>query len=249
MSLRIDIARMYTEGLYDRHKYLATWLPGAPVRLGDRGILAGRLWAREGTIPGELLAAGVRDGPTMPLLEWQNTTNFTFETKLAGHLAPTFTSLAEADSGLAYTFDRGGGVLFKANDITVHEIDDSFAIRHWMLTEHRAGRLPENTLVVTRVLRARVCMILVSESHGARVEMRTSAKVGERSQDMVALHGDTVVTRATGMYTSVVLSQNSTPLFGGLGYAAGFYKDHALKICFSATIRVLTARGATFPRR
>ena len=211
-----DIARSYTDGLYARHKYLATWLPGTPVRIGDRGTIARHLWAREGAIPEYLLVSGTRTGTVMPLIEWQSTARFALETKIAGQLAPAFSSLAEADSGFAYTFERGGGILFRATDVIINEISETFAVREWMLEQYQRGQLPVDTLVVTRVLQASSCVILISESNKARVEMRTSAAAAIAGQELANLYAEGVITHSTGMYASLVLSEGATPLFGGL---------------------------------
>lgn len=218
------IVKAYVEGIYSEQRYLANWYPSSPIEIGDLGVLSGALWARERTVPAPLLSSGIRVGANMLMLDWGNTKDFTIETKLAGKTTPIFTSLARADAGVAYTFHRGGGVLFGATELVLHEIAETFAVRQWMLDEYADGRISPDTLVVTKLLRARTCAILMSESDQARVEMRISGDVGVAPPAFAALLAHATVTRAVGMYEHIIISDGAIPLFGGLKFSRGFLR-------------------------
>jgi hypothetical protein len=117
-----NIAHLYCEGLYRHHKHLATWFPGTPIQLGDVGRLKKFLWARETTLSDGTWDRKIRSGGRIPSLDWQNTDKFKIETKVAGQVDPSFTGLAKADGGIAYTFDKGDAVIFHADDIETEEI-------------------------------------------------------------------------------------------------------------------------------
>lgn len=216
MRVISDTALSYVEGIHQHQRYLATWYPSTAVDLGDQGVLSGSLWVREGPVPAALLESGVRTGTVMPTLDWSNTKAFTIETKAAGKAAPGFTSVARADAGLAYTFHEGGGVVFSATGVVVHELVENFAVRQWMLDEHRAGRLAPDTLVVTKLVRVTSAVILMAEADQARVELRLDGAVGPSTRPVAGLRGEATVTSAVGMHERLVLGKGATPLFGGL---------------------------------
>lgn len=210
-----DIAHLYSEGLYRTHKHLATWLPGAPIQLGDVGRMKKFLWGRETALPDGVWDKKIRSGGRISSLDWQSTNKFTIDTKVAGQADPSFTGLAKADGGIAYTFTEGDAVIFHADDIETEEVADNAPIRRWMLNEHRAGRLDLDTVVITRVRKAKSCVVLITESDGARVELKASAAVttGERTNGK--LSGNLEIVRATGMFLHLVV-QDCVPLFGGI---------------------------------
>jgi hypothetical protein len=214
--LSSEIVAAYVEGIYRQQRYLANWYPSAPIELGDKGTMSGALWARDGRVPEALLSSGARVGSKIPVLEWGNTKEFSVETKLAGEAAPAFTSLARADAGIAYTFSHGGGILFSASGLVIHEIAETFPIRKWMLEEYREGRISHDTLVVTKLIRAKTCAILMSESNHARIEMRISASAEVPMHKFAALHAQAIVTSAVGMHEHIIITGGATPLFGGL---------------------------------
>lgn len=211
-----DIALSYVEGIHQHQKYLATWYPSMPIDLGDRGILSGSLWVREGPVPAALLDSGIRTGSVMPTLDWSNTKEFSVETKAAGKAAPGFTGVGRAEAGVAYTFQRGGGVLFSAVGVVVHELVENFAVRQWMLDEYRAGRLAPDTLVVTKLVRVTSAVILMAEADQARVELRLNVGVGPTPHSVAGLRGEAHVASAVGMHERLVLGEGAAPLFGGL---------------------------------
>ncbi|KUL44079.1 hypothetical protein [Streptomyces regalis] len=236
---------MYSEGLYQQYKYLATWLPNTNVKLGDIGLLKGALWARSGEIPPSASKLTVRQGARIPSLEWQNTNKFVMETKAAGELAPGFTALAMMDGGIAYRFDKAGAIIFRAEDIVAEEVADTARIRRWMLNEHRAGRLDPGSVAVTRVLRAKSFIVLITNSDGARVEMRTAATVGPASNTAAAVRGRLEIARATGMFVHLVV-ENGVPLFGGLRLRKSLLrKPRVDDVLLDADVDDATAQVAT----
>jgi hypothetical protein len=210
-----SVAQLYTDGLYTKYRFLGTWLPNAGVRLGDIGQLNRHLWAREGSLPPDSWDGRVRQGAKSPLLEWQNTDKYKIETKAAGQADPSFTGLATVDGGIAYTFDKGNAIIFHAEDLTETEVADTAPIRRWMLNEHRAGRLEPDTVAVTKVYRAKSLLVLITQSDGARVEMKTSAAIAAGSRAMARLSGDLDIVRTTGMFLQIIV-HDATPLFGGI---------------------------------
>jgi hypothetical protein len=224
-QLGSDIVTSYVEGIYRQQRYLANWYPSAPIQLGDKGILAGALWVREGSVPTGLLSAGSRLGGRIPVLEWGNTREFVVQTKAAGEVSPVFTSLAQADAGISYTFHHGGGILFSATELVIREISETFAVRKWMLDEYREGRISHDTLVVTKLLRAETCVILMSQSDDARIEMRVSASTGLPAVKFAALHAHATITSAVGMHEHIIITGGAIPLFGGLKLKRTFLRQ------------------------
>lgn len=104
------------------------------------------------------------------------------------------------------------------------ELDNTFELNEWLLDQWRIGKLTIDTLVVTRVLRAQSCVVLISDSKNAKVELQLSAG-GERQENGtfgLRAAAETTIARATGMYANYVINEISTPLFGGIRLRKSF---------------------------
>jgi hypothetical protein len=210
-----DISALYSDGVFERFGYLATWFPGAAVRLGDRGQLSGRLWSRDGSVPRPLLASGTRKGDRVDSFEWVSGKEISVEAKAAGELVADLAGVEQASAGIAIAFAKRGGTVFRATGLVIQEVEDTAPIRKWMMDEGVAGRLPPETLVVTRVVRASSCAVFVGGQADARVEMRLGVPV-DVGVPLASLDAGAVVARSSGMAACLSMVGGSTPLFGGL---------------------------------
>ena len=210
-----DIASLYCERIFDRFGYLAAWLPGADVKIGDRGGLTGRLWSRDGRVPTRLLRSGYRVGHPMDDFEWCSDRGIEILPKAAGELMAVIPEVDQANAGLGIRFAKRGGIVIRASGITVSELDDPTALMHWMEDEAQAGRLAAETLVVTRVVRAECCSVFVGDRSGARVAMQVKASV-DPIAPLAALDAGAVFRGKSGEALCLSMPGGSTPLFGGL---------------------------------
>lgn len=210
-----DPSSVYTREAYKQTKHLATWFPGSRVALGDIGHLHRSLWSRSDTLPSSLTVRA-RTGATMPNLDWQVSSGVNVHTKVAGQFDPLLPGVPPAEAGIGYSFSRRGGTVFQARECIVEEIEDLAAVKQWMLTEARAARLTDHTLVVTRLIRTRACAILAADQANSSVEISVSGGGPIAAGQLADVAAEARVTRSRGMTTQLLTANGATPLFGGL---------------------------------
>ncbi|MDQ3998155.1 MAG: hypothetical protein M3303_14195 [Gemmatimonadota bacterium] len=118
-----SIARVYTDELRDHFKvYYATWDPNTPLRLGDIGMLDGKIFTRRGSLAANYnLEFTERDDFHSAHFDFQSTSGVDVEFIAKGQI-PNVNARVEVK------FSRENAVFFNAADGRSRSIDDQITL-------------------------------------------------------------------------------------------------------------------------
>jgi hypothetical protein len=207
----------YTRELHDRFGYSATWVPTSEVRLGDVGVLRKHQYERVRTLADLDIGFERRNASSMGSLDHASSSGVSLTIKAAGELPLANSILAQADAGIAVSFDAEGAILFQAAACMVTSIEDQHALGEQLLQMYDRGDWPEEYVVVTEIVRAERATILISNSRAATIEFKTQANVHLSEYSLVDADVKLQVARSRNIGTQVVAEGELTPLFKAKG--------------------------------
>ncbi|MET0400558.1 MAG: hypothetical protein ABW277_27455 [Longimicrobiaceae bacterium] len=205
--------KQYTRELFDKFSYLATWLPGVPLRVGDVGIIREGHFQRLSSLENLGFTFAVRQDHAAAQLDYASRGAVSVYFKAAGAIPPAGSVLAEASAGVVIRMNRENSVLFQALGASFPSIEDQLSLEHEIRRRHAAGEWNMDYLVVTEVLEARAATILIASSSDARVELSVRGNLGMGNVSIADLDAGFEIAHFRGMHTRIVASEGLTPLF------------------------------------
>ena len=209
--------RQYTNELHDRFGYIATWLPGVPVRLGDIGIMGPHGFEYVTNLKNFGIAFRVRRD--------SNATSYQYAS--AGAVSVSFNAAADApvlgqvasqaSAGVTVEMSRANAVLFVVQGARSPSIENQEELGRQVLDLHEAGRWQENYLVVTEVLEASCGTVLISSDSNARVEIAASGNATINTLELANAQLGLRVRSSRNLHTQILASEGMTPLFRARG--------------------------------
>lgn len=221
MSLFQDYARTVRDEL----NYRATWIPGAPMKLGDVGTIEDGVFNRHTDLEtlGIPYASTTKDRPSE---------EFSFESedvrsivvKAAGELNETFEAIAEAKAGIRVEFAKERAVVLKVKNPRVQSIDNIAALDDALLDavlpsrDSKGRSVPRrwkdrDWVVVTEVVDVDVATILCSTGTNAAIELEAETAVGPDGLVDVEAGLEQKLVRSVGVKD--IARKGSTPLYRG----------------------------------
>jgi len=223
-SARRGPKEQYTQEMKSKFGYFATWNPGLSIKLGTFGVLKGALFVRIG----EIGQRGVQFGKTPPSL---TPINFSYNskgavkitTKLAGSIKPAGSALGEADAGIIVEFSKENAVLFETQKANTSSIDDTVVLGEQILDLYRAGKWDKNWVVVTELISAEAATILISNSAGAKIELKANANLQMPQLNIADAAFSFGIASDQNMETRIVAQHGITPLFRLMGIKSSLF--------------------------
>lgn len=226
----MSTARRYTRQMYDRYKYLATWLPNTRIELGDVGTIDGDTFKRVTTLKDLQVQFDIRRGTDE--LDFSETSSSGVECSVG---ASSGTTPGTAEGSLAVKFAEEGAFVFRATGCRTHEIADKVSLGREVLSQCKAGLWDPKWRIVDTVVRAECSTIIVSRSKSASLSLgggiplllaniaTPEAKVAILGQSGDVLH--MLATEGlTPLFTLIGVKQSwlsrllgASPIFGGPG--------------------------------
>ncbi|MBV9772355.1 MAG: hypothetical protein JO040_00300, partial [Gemmatimonadetes bacterium] len=158
----VDPQKQYVRELFDKFSYLATWLPGVPLRVGDVGVMRDGYFQRLSSLENLGLTFTVRQDDVGTQLDYASRGAVSVSFKAAGAIPPYGSVLAEASAGVVIRMNRENAVLFQVLGASFPSIEDQLGLEHEIRRRHAAGEWNTDHLVVTEVLQARSATILIA---------------------------------------------------------------------------------------
>lgn len=146
----------YTNELYRKFGYFATWEPNVPIELGDVGVFRKNEFTKLFNISRRYndIVFEVMDDTSPGDLEYNSNGSVTISTKLAGTVPQVGSVLAEGDAGITVEFNGEKSVVFKAKETYTPSIDDKVKLSEQILKLYGQGKWDKNWVVVTEVVKA-----------------------------------------------------------------------------------------------
>lgn len=205
--------KQYTRELFDKFSYLATWLPGVPLRVGDLGVMQDGHFQRVSSLENLGVTFTVRQDHASANLDYASRGAVSVSFKAAGAIPPDGSVLAEASAGVVIQMNRENSVLFQVLGASFPSIEDQLSLEHEIRRRHAEGQWNMDHLVVTEVLQARVATILIASSSDARVELSARGNLSPTNLSIADLDAGFEIAQVRGMHTRIVASEGLTPLF------------------------------------
>jgi hypothetical protein len=205
--------KQYTRELFDKFSYLAAWLPGVPLRVGDVGVVRDGLFQRVSSLESLGFAFAVRQDHADARLDYASRGAVSVSFKAAGAIPPVGSVLARASAGVVIRMNRENAVLFQVLGASFPSMEDQVALEHEVRRRHAAGEWITEHLVVTEVVQARAATILIASSSDARIELSARGSLDTGGVSIADLDAGFKIAHLRGMHTRIVASDGLTPLF------------------------------------
>lgn len=209
----MKISRKYKRVLRREFGYLATWLPGRPIELGDIGIMKNKQFHKISNISELGISFEEEPDETKDNLEYQNQNQVLVTQKLSGDVAPAESSLIQADAGIILEFKKKGGIIFKASGVTYPSIKDKIKLNRDIIDLFLKGMWLKDWAVVTEVAKAESSTIIISKSSNSKVELKAKGEIKAGNINIADTNLDFDVTFSGDFILKIIAEQTLTPLF------------------------------------
>lgn len=203
----------YTDEMKKKFGFLATWLPGTPLILGDIGILNDNVFTHVAFLEDFNIQFVTRVDTTGDDIEYSSTGAVSVATKMSGTVAPQGSTFGDIDAGFIVEFANENSVFFKANEIKTNLIENTAKLGDEILKLYHEGKWNKHWVVITELVAAKTATILISNTTNAKIELKASANVEAKKLDIADAKFDFGTTFSKGMNTKIIAQSGLTPLF------------------------------------
>lgn len=205
--------RIYTRELYKQFRYLATWLPGTPLALGDIGVLRQKEFTKIGNLSDHGITFDIESDPTPADLDYTSKSSVSIATKLSGSATPEGSSLSEIDAGISVNFSKENSILFQAKNTKTPTIKDQIHLGEEILRLYKNGKWNKDWVVITELVTSESASILISGSKESKIDLKVKGEIGNRQIDIADADLDFELSFSKDMSTKIVAQEGLTPLF------------------------------------
>ncbi|MGW7041153.1 hypothetical protein ACWGDT_00170 [Streptomyces avermitilis] len=201
------VHEQYVTEMRQQFGYLAAWLPGMRISVGDVGVLRGSRFEPHTTLAGLNVGFGTRPAGTPGDLEYASSGQVEVEWHgQAGLLAGSGMGM---QTRVTVSFKRSNATFFQASRAVTSGITDLPAIERALIG---LGELwKREWVVVTEVVKARSAVVVVSSRSGGRLDLHVQG--GGAGSSLAELASRVRVASEAGIAARVLSSSGLTPLF------------------------------------
>ena len=202
------IHEQYVSEMREQFGYLAAWLPGTSVELGDVGVLQGSRFDFVTTLGALEVGFAVQPARAVGDLEYASAGQVDVEWHGRGNVLGG-TGMG-ADGAVTVSFKRSHATFFQASRCAVSAMADVAAVER-ALTGLGKTRWQREWVVVTEVVRARSAAVIVSSRSGGRLDLRLQGGGGGGS--LAELASRLRIASEAGIAARVLSASGLSPLF------------------------------------
>ncbi len=206
-------SKKYTNQLLKQFRYLATWLPGTPLELGDIGILRNNEFTKISNLNNEGIQFEVTEDETESDIEHSTKGAVSLTTKSSGVLAPQGSVLGEVDAGITVEFSQATAILFKANGTRSPSINDQISLGQEILGRFQSGKWDKDWAVITEIVIAKSGTIIISSSSTAKIELKAKGEIEAAKLDIAGANFNFEISFSKDLSTKIIAEKSLTPLF------------------------------------
>jgi len=153
--------RIYTEALHDHFKvFYANWPVGDLIKLGDYGIMDGKIFIREGNIEKDFkIKIGKIFDKTKDTYEFQSTDSVSVTFNAKGSIV---NSIPLVKASIDIEFSAEQSVFFNSAGITHETIENLAKIGSVIKKMHKEKKWPAKRVIISRLVHAENTLIAVS---------------------------------------------------------------------------------------
>lgn len=188
-------------------------MPGAPLELGDIGILKNNEFTKVSGLKNEGIEFEIEDDITKSDLEHATNGAVSITTKLSGSIPAAGSVLADVDAGFTVEFSQQNAILFKANGTVIPRIDDQIKLGREIISRYQQGKWDKDWVVITELVKADSSTIIISSSANGKVELKAKANITAAKLDIADADLNLECTFSKDLSTKIISEQGLTPLF------------------------------------
>ena len=205
--------RQYTKELHDRFGYLATWLPGVPLRLGDIGTMGPNGFDRVSNLRDFGIRFDVRKDDSSLDYQYASEGGVSLSTSAAADVPVLGKLASEASAQLTIEMSRANAVLFVVRGARSPSIENQDALGKAILELRAAGKWSDDYFVLTETLEAEAGTILISSSAGGHIDIAASGRANLGPLALADTHLGLQVRSSRNLHTQIIAAAGLTPLF------------------------------------
>lgn len=205
--------KQYTNELYKKFGYYATWMPGTPMELGTIGIMDGKVFVKRTHLRNLSIAFDTDEDPSRDDLDYTSETGVTFTPKVSGTIPSAGSVLTQADAGFTVEFSREKALLFKVKGAQYVSIRDQEKLGREIARLKEEGKWKKEWVVIVELVKADSATILISGSANSKIELKANANIGATKLDIADASLELGIAISKSMSTNIIAEQGLTPLF------------------------------------
>ena len=205
--------KQYTNELYKKFGYYATWMPGTPMELGTVGIMDSKVFVKKSHLRNFGIAFDIEEDPSKDDLDYTSDSGVTFTPKVSGTVPAAGSVLTQADAGFTVEFSREKALLFKVKGAQYVSIRDQEKLGREIGKLKEEGKWKKEYVVIVELARADSATILISGSANSKIELKANANIGATKLDIADASLQLGIAIARSMSTKIIAEQGLTPLF------------------------------------
>lgn len=211
----MGVVEQYTSELHQQFGYRATWLPAERLEVG----MIGRLNADGSLQPTSSLssrgiAAQTAPGPGTADYSYTSKTGITISFKTSGQAPAVGSVLGQADAGCTVAFSKDSGIVFAAKSCVITSITDLYQVGQAAIDAYVGGTWQNDEVLVTDVVTAETASILVSQTRGAKIELKASGTIeGAGALSLASVDAGFQAAFDSGLAFTALASPNLTVLY------------------------------------
>ncbi|MEV6194038.1 hypothetical protein AB0M19_16765 [Streptomyces sp. NPDC051920] len=200
------------------------WPPASHRRLGDVGVFRKGRFERKGTLKSlygiDFAPRPIPHNRSSYHSDSTGNVQVHLDTGLGADAGPV-----AADGSVLLEFARARSVLFHATGCRTEEIDGIEAVESGMLDLHRAGRWPDDQVVITEVTHAAFTTVLMSRKRRDRIALRATVDPGITGLDVLAASGGLQWAGGSTAGLQLLSEGELTPLYRVRGMIPHWFKE------------------------
>lgn len=206
-----SLQHAYTKELYHEFGYLATWLPGVKVILGDVGYLIGNQFKKITTLSQLGIPFSTDQLHHTITLDYASKNGISIQFKNKGELPLPNSTLLQAESGLSIQFLKENALIFKSNQANISTISNNLQLGKKIITQYKKELWKRKWVVITEIVTTDCTSIIMSNAANGRIEFKGAIAPGHSNVPLIdnqlaLVHHSNISLR--------ILSENQlTPLF------------------------------------
>jgi len=205
--------KQYTRELNKQFKYIPTWLPGTPLKLGDIGTFKRNQFIRRSDLEskGIEFETIIDESPT----DYEHTSEGGVEiiAKASGDVVPQASALADIDAGFHLKFTKEKAVVFKIKNALSHSIKDQDSVGFAIKKLNADGLWEKDWVVITEIVVAESGTILISSERDTTLDIKADGNVGADKLNIADAHLGLSFVGNKKLTTDILANSSLTPLF------------------------------------
>jgi hypothetical protein len=208
-------ADLYIDGIKKKLKnHWATWLPNEKLKLGDVGVLDGRLFTRVTSLAALTIAFQERPDTDATPIDYVSESGVTMYFKAAGEASTDMPSVPQAKAGIGVDFSAAGAFVFKAPQSFEPTVENIVQLEKDIIGAYKAGRWKSEWAVIVRLVQTPLATIIISNSSASKVELSAEGDVAAGTTvDLGSANLEFGVRTQRGDVIKFIQAKNLTPLF------------------------------------